>query len=469
MPESALVVPWEVKQVAGNTGRAQAGQALIIVMVLVGVFLLLGTATVSLGSSGTRAALYEGDLVRALYIAEAGVEKTLARAKWDYSWVEGLVVGAERNLVTDPIPSGYGGGTLEYVKVTKVSSDENKSTLRIESRGRYRHARRTVRVTVEVARPFAFWRGVWTESPDSAPSSFSNNATVDSEVLVNGSITFSNNCTITEVVRVGGNVVVENNMEINPRDLYAGGTVTIKNNGEVAGNVHAVGSVLLENNAEVGGDVRSMGDVTLENNAEVGGGVWANGNVNLASNAKVKGGVYPHQSMDLRFTVPDFPYLDLEWYRQNAEHYLSGPQTWTGSVSLDGLYFIDGNLTVQGTCTYRGLATVVVNGTVTVSNNGKLLPADPARDDLCLLGSGNVNLLNNVEVKALVYSPATVSIENNAVLRGSVIARTLSVQNNAEVIYEPELVDNQPDWVTAWVRIISWQELYPIFPSSEGG
>lgn len=443
--------------------RSQAGQALVIVMVLMGVFLILGTATVGLGSSGTRAALYEGDLVRALYIAEAGVEKALARAKWDYSWVEGLTLGVERNLVPDPIPSAYGGGILEYVRVTRVSADENKSTLRIESRGRYRHARRTVKVTAEVGRPFAFWRGVWTESPDSAPSSFSNNAVVNSEVLVNGSITFSNNCTITEVVRVGGNVVVENNMQINPRDLYAGGTVTIKNNGEVAGNVHAVGSVLLENNAEVGGNVRSMGDVTLENNAEVRGSVWANGNVNLASNARVRGGVYPHQAMDLRFTVPDFPYLDLEWYRSNAEHYLSGSQTWTGSVSLDGLYFIDGNLTVQGTCTYRGVATVVVNGTVTVSNNGKLLPADPARDDLCLLSPSNVSLRNNAEVKALVYSPATVSIENNAVLRGSVIARTLHVENNADVIYEPQLADNQPDWVTARVRIISWQELYPIF------
>ena len=52
--------------------------------------------------------------------------------------------------------------------------------------------------------------------------------------------------------------------------------------------------------------------------------------------------------MDLRFTIPPFPELDLDWYSKNADYYYFGSQTWSGDLNLNGLYYIEGDLTIEG-------------------------------------------------------------------------------------------------------------------------
>lgn len=270
-------------------------------------------------------------------------------------------------------------------------------------------------------------------------------------MLINGNIIFKQNCMVMHNdVIVGGSVIIENNM--NARNLNTGGQVTVENKGAVEGNIQAVGDVIVKNNAVVTGDIRSMGNITLEQNAVVGGDVWANGVVNNSSSKKE--GIYPNQSMDLRFTVHPFPEIDLDWYHKNADYYYSGSQTWSGDLNLNGLFYIDGNLKIQGT--YSGVGTVVVSGTVTIGGNLKC--TDIEQDDLCILCAGNVMLDNKAEVRALIYSPATVTIDNGATLSGSVIARTLIQNNNSQFHYVPEMENNQPDWVTTSLQIISWEE-----------
>ncbi|HUM57770.1 MAG TPA: pilus assembly PilX N-terminal domain-containing protein [Bacillota bacterium] len=433
----------------------QKGYALIIVLVMTIVLFFTGSAALTMGSSVRKTAVLETDQKKAYYIAEAGIEKAIEKARQESIWVESLVLNTEYNLVPDVIPAEYADGNLVHVKVRKEFFNDSKTTLNIESKGRYRDVYRQIRVKVDLGKPMPFYRGLWTESPPDAPSSFKNNSVIHSDVFVNGDIDFDQNCTMTEDIWVGGNVTIYNNA-VNTKNLYSGGAVNIKENGQVSGNIQAVGDVTLYNNAAVGGEIRSMGNVTL-NKAYVGGDVWANGSV-FNDKSDVGGNIYTYQSMDLRFTIPPFPELDLDWYSKNADYYYFGSQTWSGDLNLNGLYYIEGDLTIEGG-TYSGVATVVVSGTVRI--NGNLDCTDIEQDDLCILSAGNVTLDNKKEdrVRALIYSPATVTIDNNTTLCGSLIARTLKQNNNAEFYFEPKMENNQPDWVTTSLKILSWEEI----------
>lgn len=432
----------------------QKGHALIIVLMMTIVLFFIGSAALTMGGSVRKTAVLETEQKKAHYIAEAGIEKAIEKARQESIWVESLVLNTEYNLVPDVIPAEYADGNLVHVKVRKEFFNDSKTTLNIESKGRYRDVYRQIRVKVDLGKPMPFYRGLWTESPPDAPSSFKNNSVIHSDVFVNGDIDFDQNCTMTEDIWVGGNVTIYNNAAIT-KNLYSGRAVNIKENGQVSGNIQAVGDVTLYNNAAVDGEIRSMGNVTLKNKAYVGGDVWANGSV---SNDKsdVRGNIYTYQSMDLHFTIPPFPELDLDWYSKNADYYYSGSQTWSGDLNLNGLYYIEGDLTIKGG-TYTGVGTVVVSGTVTIGGNLKC--TDIEQDDLCILCAGNVTLINKAQVRALVYSPAIVTIDNKAVLRGSVIARTLKQNNNAEFYFEPKMENNQPDWVTTSLKILSWEEI----------
>lgn len=431
----------------------QKGQALIIVLFMTTVIFLVGGAAVTMGTAVRKNSAYEASQKKAYYIAEAGAEKALARARSDNGWVEGLATGSEYGLVPGYIDSDYAGGEIIYVKVKKEGADLYKNTLSVESQGLYNRVYRKVKVLVEVRKPLGFYRGVWTESPDSAPSQFNNNSNINADLLVNGNVTFMNNCRITESVWVDGNVTVSNNVSITPFNLYSGGNVTIENNGLVSGNVEACGDVFLGNNAGVGGNIKAMGNVTLNSGASAGGSIWANGAINLDEHAEVGGGTYPNQSLNLNFTIPDFPTIDVEMYRKDATSYFSGDQTWTGALDLDGLYFIDGDLDIHGT--YSGVATIVVNGEVNI--NGDLVPSDIEENDLCILSTGNISAVNNVMVKALLYSPGVITLDNNEEMQGSVIGRTVNLTNNASITYRQDLAERQPDWVTSKVNIISWE------------
>lgn len=426
----------------------QRGQALVIVLLLTAFIFLIGGAALAMGSTARKTAVLESDQKRAYYIAEAGIEKALARAKQSSQWLGGLTLGVDYNLVPDIVSPVYSGGSIGYVKLKKINSDENKILLSIESRGAYRQSSRVIKVVAELGRPLGFHRGVWTQSLPSW-----SGVEIDSDIIVNGNIDFRNNCLINGDVWAAGNVTMEQNTEITPRHLFAGGSVTVEGNGLVTGDIQAVGDVFLVNNDFVGGEISSMGNVLVSNSSAVIGNIRANGEVILDSNVDVQGEILPGQSMNLRFALPEFPSIDLEWYRKNTDYY-TGNQVWSGHLNLDGIHFVDGDLDIRGT--YSGVATIVVRGKVYFS--GDLNAVDPEHDVLCLIGGGDVLTQNLARIDALLYTPGEARLAGGTELHGSVIARSLHLGDGAKISYEPALAVNQPDWVTSAVRIVSWEE-----------
>ena len=95
----------------------QKGYALIIVLVMTIVLFFTGSAALTMGSSVRKTAVLETDQKKAYYIAEAGIEKAIEKARQESIWVESLVLNTEYNLVPDVIPAEYADGNLVHVKV----------------------------------------------------------------------------------------------------------------------------------------------------------------------------------------------------------------------------------------------------------------------------------------------------------------------------------------------------------------
>ncbi|HHU86057.1 MAG TPA: hypothetical protein GXZ25_04505, partial [Peptococcaceae bacterium] len=128
----------------------QKGYALIIVLMMTIVLFFIGSAALTMGGSVRKTAVLETEQKKAHYIAEAGIEKAVDKAKRESAWVESLVLNSEYNLVPDVIPAGYADGNLVHVKVRKEFYNDSKTTLCIESKGQYRDVYREIRVKVDL-------------------------------------------------------------------------------------------------------------------------------------------------------------------------------------------------------------------------------------------------------------------------------------------------------------------------------
>ncbi len=431
--------------------KNESGQALALVMMVLAVMLLMGSSLLTQVGGSREASFEEGEIVRACYIAEAGVERAIAEIKNDSSWFKDLTLDEDVEFISN---LNYGGGKIAAVTVRKTSETENPTTFYIESVGEFGDAKRTIEVEGEMYDPVDFPRGVWVRSP----SSFSNSSIIASDVTAEGALTFINNSTASGVITAAGDVTLSNNMTATR--IITGGNLTVENNVAVSMDVDAAGNVYLDNNALIAGEVNAEGDIEMSNNSEITGEVYYNGSITKGSGAAT-GTEHPGEAEDVDVSIPSFPILDEDWYAENADQILAGDLS--GSFSLDGIWYIPGSISISGT--YSGNGTIVAGGKVII--NGDLNRAD-TDSSLAVISFGNdegvgIEVGNNTTAYALLYTENQIVISNNAHVHGSVICNELGLSNNARVTYDSTLQDDHPDWVTTVVGVTSWKEKYSVF------
>lgn len=440
----------------------QNGQSLILVILISSLILLAGGAALAIGTTVSKTAISESGQKRAYYIAEAGVEKALAIVKDNCQWLDSLKTGTVYNLLPELITSHYGDGFIMFVKLTKTGADRNKTYLTIESCGSYQQSSRTVRARVEINRPLNFHAGLWIDAPNTGAVKL-HNARIDSDVFVNGDMEFLNDCSFTKNAWISGDLVVKNNMRFTPQSVFVGGSAEFSDNGFVSGSIQAVGIVRLDGNSVFSGVIRTMGDVEIVNNDIndiVEAIIYADGFVTFPSGSEVK--VYSN-GRNLRFTLPEFPIPDFDWYRNNADCYYHGNNSWNSNnlIGLEGIHYIDGDLSIHGT--YSGNATVVVNGNVNIT--GSLNAKDfneninAQENNLCIISGGDISVTGAVRVNSLLYTKGIARLYENVELYGSLISSDIHLDNNTSTIYWSSLACRQPDWVTSGIRIMSWEEI----------
>jgi len=103
----------------GRSGgrRAERGQALILVMLVLLVLAVLGSAVVTLAASHRLSSARQESLMQAYYAAEAGAERVLARIRYEPGWFSGLPADVEQTVFSN-VP--YAGGKILEVTLKKV-------------------------------------------------------------------------------------------------------------------------------------------------------------------------------------------------------------------------------------------------------------------------------------------------------------------------------------------------------------
>jgi len=262
--------------------KGQKGQALAIVLVLLGVGGMLLIPTLGLGFSTLKGHQAVEWKELEFYAADSGVEDSLywllkgrpAEGPWA-GWDEDAGSG-ERQAYT------INGRTVN-VSVQRLPE---ANTYKITSEAVTASGKTTVLSTVWAITYFP--GGQVFDNQDPPPE---GDIWVDGDATIGGNIEVSGNFIAT------GSVTNMNHATITG-DLLILGDITLDNNCEIYGTVCCGGDMTLGNGCTIYGDIHLLGEdcsVTLtESGAEIEGNIWADGNltIDIDANAQIVGSSY---------------------------------------------------------------------------------------------------------------------------------------------------------------------------------
>lgn len=203
--------------------KAEAGQALVLVMMIITLILLMSSSMLTQGSESHKASFEEKKIVQASYIAEAGAEKTIAQIKNNPLWLKGLALNTDYTYITS---MNYASGQITSVIVKRTSFTANPTTFYIESLGEYQGAKRTIQVQGKMYDPVDFSSGVWNGSPPFPvldQSWYAKNA----DQLLTGNLSGTFN--VDGISYISGNISISGTYS-GAGTIVAGGKVTINGN-----------------------------------------------------------------------------------------------------------------------------------------------------------------------------------------------------------------------------------------------
>jgi len=424
------------------------GQTFVFVLIITAAIFFIGGAALTMGSSVLKTAKHEKKQGQAYYVAEAGVERTIAKALAEPDWLKTTLPESTTIAVSEfdhlAYPDSAQGDEIESVTVAKTTHDFYYDLV-ITSEGSYRGSRKIVEARVRFFKPIDFEKKIWAGTS----ATFLNNGTINSTVWSNGDITIQNNGTV-----VNGSI-------------YAMGNVHLNQNAFVGENIEAYGNIDIENNAEgcyayrdpaspnyLKGWIKSKNNITMGGGATaVWGSAWATNSISDSSNA-IKGTKHPSTDPGITWQLNSFPALTLQQCQDTASYSYVGPKTFTSSdmSNLNGIIFVDGDVTVSGD--YTGVGVIASSGNLTISGSIRRLNTDSC---LTLISYGKISFSNGCDpVEALIYTPNICEVSNGTHLNGAIVAGTIITDQNAVATFDPLMAEtaNSVNWN---YKIISWK------------
>lgn len=451
-----------------------AGQALVLVVMVTLLMLFMSFTALNLVGTYRKTSFTEKTMAQAYYIADAGVEHALARAKTDSDWLWHTVHGGAGQEVVLITGRSYAGGVIARVTVQETGiypaaplsrHDVVYTDIRVTAEGVYEDSRKTLVVQARVSAPLPFAKGIWV----AAPHPEFGRSVINAPVTVSGALTFRHNCLVQGIITAGGNVTVAENVAVTAEEVKSAGGVYLENNAQINGRVRQAdvspARVALAGGALIG-RVETDGEQEVTNFADI----YYNGELHNDS-GRVLDSARLHPGQAGTVNLPSFPARQASMFAKSYDQWCAGDKTLAGDFELSGVTYVAGDLTISG-C-YRGVGAIVCRGDVHIP--GDLCREQGAPDaSLAILcfGRGGVNIADGVQVWALLYTPPgepsarrTVHIGRGAAVRGSILCDHLAVTEAGAALmqYESSLAGNLPDWLTTHISITSWQELYPVF------
>jgi len=261
----------------------------------------------------------------------------------------------------------------------------------------------------------------------------------------------------------GQSVTCPDNMVVQG-SIYAQGGATISNNCSVGGDVYTVSSTTLGNNAVVSGNVKvSSGNITLDNSAAVGQSAYASGSITLGNHATVGHQQVPNDTGLAPPPVETMPQLNWSssaW--QSAGYTVVTDNNCTNVYTdISNISTASSPIAVETSCalswpnnttiSLKQNLAIFSTGGFTMNNNDAFNSADGSPHNLYMVvpynaatmpcTSPGITLNNNSSIDSklttLLYTPCTLSVNNNSSEYGQMYAGTINAGNNFTENYVP--------------------------------
>ncbi|MEW6769764.1 MAG: hypothetical protein AB1330_00030 [Bacillota bacterium] len=367
--------------------RNEQGQALLVVLMVMALLVILGTATLTLAHHSKIAATRESEREQAYYggyeaeqallAANSGIERAIGKLKIDPLWPDGTNQ-CPKEMDGDEAEGPCGQGTVEEVKINRSSVTATGVDVTITSTGKCGSAVRKVQAEVRVSYdPFMCAAGITNKggvhiAGQDAVDLIIYNTPWDYDPTI-GSIGYP-----TNLVFRGGSGGSPSTLTLY-RKSYSENEV-------VYGNVYAGGNVSImspnDDGVVVTGDVSAKGTISGE--------VYVSGN--CYQNAGIKFPDFP-SGIDPTNEVINY-YIEVA-QSYGGDHYFDGDHSFTLDEfqNMNGVYFVNGKATmIQGGCdceAYTGRATIVAKS---IEIDGVKLIAAPGNNVRGLVSLENMGV-----------------------------------------------------------------------------
>jgi len=415
------------------------GQALVLVMMVLAALFML-TASLGIITSHTRGNITrEQSFTRALYAAEMGLEKTMAKAINDVQWFNGLTQGVKTTVpvTIDPQLAGELSFTVTATKQGRATGQIFGTPVLLESVGRSLDsqgnpaAQKTLQSTLLVFTAEDYFKGFSILPEEPVQMEIKGNATFDTPFIYNGDLT------------LGGSVSVTGT---NP--VYTTGGLQLSGNASCGTSITGYPYIPPFPDLVAGYYEQKAGEDGLDH-------VYSSG----ASGTTF---VFPNSNVGTNTIT----------IAQNKNK--------TEEITVyvyNGFYYVDGNVTISGM--YQGNAVIFATGDINVASD--LTPvndsgqADPTAGSLTLIALGDA-VIENSTVYANLMAGGIFQAWGNAWLYGAVCATGANFGGghgggsqgggggNFDMEFTSDLAP-QDNYVPVTAKIINWQELYPVFSS----
>lgn len=399
--------------------KSEKGLALVVVLLVTTVLFLLGSALLSLAVTEKKIASNQIDEVKALNIAEAGVEMVLNELKKDPKWEPTWSGKFLFEGVYTTLPIKIGDGELTGLKISRIQEVPTDPLLvKIISTGIVKRGNvnieKKLEVKVEIVNPFKL--------------DFGQGVSVSSGRL--------------ERLVVTGNPTINGNLSF-PADV------------ELSGNMTLLGALY------------SKGNITINTSVNLGSAyspteIWAAGNI-INDSANSYAVHHPFSKVD----IPSFPQYDQNWFYNAATEPVIDATSEPYALTLNPynsidkkIIFVNGDLHIKGT--YKGKGTIVVNGNVTITDSLMRQLPNSTRDSLFIISYGNIQnaepLNDQMQIEAVFLCYQDMTVTDKTLLNGAIVTENLYLNGTPSITFNENLVSNPP--TGSPLQVVSWREMY---------
>lgn len=450
--------PRSILRAIGNELRApdDSGMAMITAILVSTIVLFLTMTSVALSDHSFSAQRVDRKRVQTFHAAEAGIDHALQVLQTTAVGSLPCASPLTASLGTGPYTADY-SVTFTYWSTNPATGAAMSCPLASEPKVVFLSSvgdssdplgsRRRMEVTADLDIPInatAFNRSVFSEA----------------------SITVVNQVTISEdaTLFTNGDFACTNSQSLQG-NLYAQGSISLANSCSVSNDVWAGTNVTLANNSSVGRDaIAGTGSVTMSGQANVRRNARAGTTITITNPATVNGLKIPNSPAGLppTSTFPQVHWSALAWtsagytIRPYSDCALAASDLATASSSWTERTVVR----VTGCrLDLRGDITTLANDLAIVSdwgirfaNKTIFRSVDAAQKQLHLIvpygstcdaatGQGNIELHNKSAIEppieTFIYSPCTVMVTNQGVLRGQVYGGRVDFSNQTTLAYRP--------------------------------